>query len=119
MDLDVQSTHLQAGPCILVSAPTTHAHMLAQGLELVPLTLEVGDYIISPEICVERKSIADLKGSLQSGRLYQQAEAMSRHYKTPVLLIEFEGEKAFALQVCARARARGGGGQGGLEGDSW
>ena len=24
---------------------------------------------------------------------------MTRHYKTPVLLIEFEGDKAFALQV--------------------
>lgn len=28
-----------------------------------------------------------------------QAEAMSKHYKTPVLLIEFEGDKAFALQA--------------------
>ncbi|KAL4433054.1 hypothetical protein ABPG77_006481 [Micractinium sp. CCAP 211/92] len=70
-----------------------------QGLEVVPLTLEVGDYVLSPEICCERKSIADLKGSLASGRLYHQAEAMSKHYKTPVLLIEFEGDKAFALQA--------------------
>jgi len=28
-----------------------------------------------------------------------QAEAMTKHYKIPVLLIEFEGDKAFALQV--------------------
>ena len=40
----------------------------------------------------------DLIGSLQSGRLYNQAEAMCKHYKMPVLLIEFEREKAFALQ---------------------
>jgi DNA excision repair protein ERCC-4 len=59
----------------------------------------VGDYVLSPEICVERKSISDLKGSLASGRLYHQAEAMTKHYKTPVLLIEFEGDKAFALQA--------------------
>ncbi len=70
-----------------------------QGLELVPLTLEVGDYVLSSELCVERKSIADLRGSLASGRLYHQAEAMSKHYRTPLLLIEFEGDKAFALQV--------------------
>jgi DNA excision repair protein ERCC-4 len=73
----------------------------AQGLELVPLTLEVGDYVLSPEICVERKSLPDLRGSLASGRLYQQADAMCRHYKTPVLLIEFEGDRAFALQAAA------------------
>jgi DNA excision repair protein ERCC-4 len=39
---------------------------------VVPLTLEVGDYVLSPEICCERKSISDLKGSLASGRLYHQ-----------------------------------------------
>eukprot|EP00887_Chlorella_sp_A99_P005233 scaffold1.g5233.t1 len=61
--------------------------------------LEVGDYVLSPEMCVERKSIADLKGSLNSGRLYHQAEAMTKHYRTPLLLIEFDGDKAFALQA--------------------
>jgi DNA excision repair protein ERCC-4 len=68
------------------------------GFKLMPVTLEVGDYVLSPDICVERKSVPDLIGSLQSGRLYNQAEAMSKHYKMPVLLIEFERDKAFALQ---------------------
>lgn len=31
-------------------------------------------------------------------RLYHQAESMCKHYKTPILLIEFDGERAFALQ---------------------
>lgn len=70
----------------------------AKGLQVVPLTLEVGDYVLSPEVCVERKSLTDLRGSLISGRLYQQAEAMCRHYRTAVLLIEFEGDRAFAFQ---------------------
>ena len=75
---------------------------------------QVGDYVLSPEQCVERKSIADLKSSLVSGRLYHQAEAMSRHYRTPLLLIEFEGDKAFALQVGRWGwRWRGAGGWGG------
>ena len=67
--------------------------------KLMPVTLEVGDYVLSPDICVERKSVPDLIGSLQSGRLYNQAESMSKHYKMPVLLIEFEREKSFALQA--------------------
>lgn len=73
----------------------------AQELELVPLTLEVGDYVLSPEMCVERKSLPDLRGSLASGRLYQQAEAMIRHYQTPILLVEFDGDRAFALQAAS------------------
>jgi ERCC4-type nuclease len=37
---------------------------------IVPATLTVGDYILTPEICVERKSIPDLVASFNSGRLY-------------------------------------------------
>ena len=70
-----------------------------RGLEIVPATIEVGDYIVTPELCVERKSVSDLIGSLMSGRLYGQALAMSRHYKRPVLLIEFDQSKPFTLQV--------------------
>jgi hypothetical protein len=39
--------------------------------------------------------------SLDSGRLYQQAMAMCKHYQTPILLIEFDPSKAFALQSVA------------------
>ena len=30
---------------------------------------QVGDYILTPDMCVERKSISDLIGSLNNGRL--------------------------------------------------
>ncbi|ETV81611.1 hypothetical protein, variant 1 [Aphanomyces astaci] len=70
-----------------------------EGLVLHPVTIEVGDYILSPRICVERKSISDLFGSLANGRLFNQAEMMLRHYQVPVLLIEFTPEKPFSLQV--------------------
>lgn len=74
-------------------------------LALLPFVSQVGDYILSPEMCVERKSISDLKGSFISGRLYHQAEAMSRNYKTPILLIEFERDKAFALHSVSEISA--------------
>lgn len=70
-----------------------------QGLDVIPVTLEVGDYILSPEICVERKSLSDLRQSFISGRLYHQASAMTRHYTTPVLLIEFQRDAAFILHA--------------------
>lgn len=68
-----------------------------RGIDIEPVTLEVGDYILTPEMCVERKSISDLIGSLNNGRLYSQCISMSRYYKRPVLLIEFDPNKPFSL----------------------
>merc|ERR1712142_343680 len=68
-----------------------------RGIDIEPVTLEVGDYILTPEICVERKSISDLIHSLGCGRLYNQAVAMTRCYPRPILLIEFDQSKSFCL----------------------
>lgn len=68
------------------------------GMRLAPATLTVGDYVLSNVHCVERKSISDLFGSFGSGRLYNQAETMRKHYKVPCLLIEFDPSKSFCLQ---------------------
>lgn len=38
-------------------------------MQVLAATLTVGDYVLSPEICVERKSIPDLLQSFNSGRL--------------------------------------------------
>lgn len=68
------------------------------GMRLAPVTLIVGDFVLSNVHCVERKSISDLFGSFASGRLFTQAEAMRKHYKCPCLLIEFDPAKSFCLQ---------------------
>jgi DNA excision repair protein ERCC-4 len=60
------------------------------GFELLPRTLKVGDYVLTPDICVERKSIPDLTSSLASGRLYTQCQAMCRLYRYPLLMIELQ-----------------------------
>ena len=41
----------------------------ASSILVIPATLIVGDYILSPDICVERKRIPDLLQSFNSGRL--------------------------------------------------
>ncbi|KAJ3298748.1 hypothetical protein HK104_010313 [Borealophlyctis nickersoniae] len=76
----------------------------ARRMNLRPCTLEVGDYVLSPLMCVERKSISDLIQSLKSGRLYTQCEAMCLHYQLPVLLIEFDKDKAFSLSTAGEIR---------------
>ncbi|KAJ1305133.1 hypothetical protein OPQ81_000170 [Rhizoctonia solani] len=68
-------------------------------IQVVPATLTVGDYILTPDIVVERKSVPDLVSSFTSGRLYTQCEMMTAYYKQPVLLIEFEENKSFTLQA--------------------
>jgi DNA excision repair protein ERCC-4 len=70
-----------------------------RGFRIEPVTIEVGDYVLTPNICVERKSINDLIESLANGRLYNQCNAMSRSYKMPLLLIEFDQNKPFQLNV--------------------
>lgn len=70
-----------------------------RGIQVVPVTITIGDYILTPDICVERKSISDLIGSLNSGRLYTQCIQMTRFYKKAILLIEFDQNKPFHLQV--------------------
>ncbi|EPS36933.1 hypothetical protein H072_9480 [Dactylellina haptotyla CBS 200.50] len=69
-----------------------------KNITIVPCTLTVGDYILTPNICVERKSIKDLISSFKDGRLYSQAEAMTNGYQDPVLLIEFDQDKSFNLE---------------------
>ncbi|VBB27037.1 unnamed protein product [Acanthocheilonema viteae] len=59
-----------------------------RGIDLTPATIEVGDYILSPNIAVERKALDDLTQSLHSGRIFKQIEQMLRHYKNVILLIE-------------------------------
>jgi len=61
--------------------------MKISGIDIEPVTLEVGDYILSPEICVERKSISDLIGSLNSGRLYNQVKNQKRNIKIRVSIM--------------------------------
>lgn len=69
-----------------------------KGMRLAPVTLTVGDFVLSSVHCVERKSISDLFGSFASGRLFSQAEAMCKYYTCPCLLIEFDPNKSFSLQ---------------------
>ncbi len=55
-----------SGPC--TSPPSPYFPSRFQGFELLPMTLEVGDYVLAPTTAVERKSVPDLHASLASGR---------------------------------------------------
>ena len=105
-DVEVQDTRdisRKAFPKIIIDMRDFRSSLPSilhkSGMDVIPKTIEVGDYILTPDVCVERKSIVDLIGSLASGRLYQQCQAMCNSYRHPMLLIEFDEANGFSLQV--------------------
>lgn len=64
--------------------------------------LDIGDFVASNEIVIERKTIDDFVKSVYDGRLFKQIANMSNKYPRPILLIQGErkdlsgiGESAF------------------------
>jgi DNA excision repair protein ERCC-4 len=72
-----------------------------KGLHIHPTTLSIGDYILSRDIAIERKSVtgSDLQQSLKSGRLYKQLVNMTHAFPWPMLLLEFSTGKSFQLEA--------------------
>jgi DNA excision repair protein ERCC-4 len=58
------------------------------GITIDFASLAVGDYIVSPETAIERKTINDLLASIYDGRLYVQCSDLIQHYSRPVVVIE-------------------------------
>jgi ERCC4-related helicase len=63
------------------------------GASLSVKTLEVGDYVLSDRVCVERKTAEDFLDTLfGAGRsLFEQVIAMKHSYLRPIMVIEGEG----------------------------
>lgn len=64
--------------------------------------LDIGDFVASSEIVIERKTIDDFVKSVYDGRLFKQIANMSNKYPRPILVIQGErkdlsgiGESAF------------------------
>ena len=59
--------------------------------------LPVADYVLSPEIAVERKSVRDLVSSVYDSRLFYQAARISGAYAKPYLLVEGDSKEVAGL----------------------
>ncbi|WP_178915648.1 DEAD/DEAH box helicase [Natronomonas gomsonensis] len=60
------------------------------GIETRLETLEVGDYVLSDRVVVERKSVEDFLDTLVGGdrSMFEQVGAAARYYARPVVIIE-------------------------------
>ena len=74
------------------------------GLDVQLVDLAVGDYVLSPELAVERKGPADLGASIRDGRIFDQAVRLQSAFPQAVLLVEgeprFIAEDAWRGAVC-------------------
>jgi DNA excision repair protein ERCC-4 len=50
--------------------------------------LKVGDYIVSSETAVERKTVRDLISSIYDGRLFLQCADLVKYYQKPLLVVQ-------------------------------
>jgi DNA excision repair protein ERCC-4 len=59
--------------------------------------LPVADYVLNPELAVERKSVRDLVTSVYDSRLFYQAAKLSAAYAKPFLLVEGDSKEVESL----------------------
>lgn len=78
--------------CIIVDnreAASPVVNELAKlGAKITFSQLDVGDYVLSERVCVERKTVNDFTSSIIDSRLFQQAKLLTDSYEIPILLIE-------------------------------
>jgi DNA excision repair protein ERCC-4 len=58
------------------------------GIRIYYSKLDVADYVVSPDVAVERKTIRDFVSSIYDSRLFYQAERLSLSYSKPYLIVE-------------------------------
>ncbi len=62
------------------------------GLDVTLKTLEVGDYVVSDRVGIERKTVEDFLSTLMDGRiLFGQISDLARTFERPLLIIEGDG----------------------------
>lgn len=60
--------------------------------------LDIGDYILSKDVCVERKSVEDFVNSMIDGRLFNQLVTMRSNYDKPLMILEGNLSELFILR---------------------
>ncbi|MFA5763838.1 MAG: DEAD/DEAH box helicase [archaeon] len=57
--------------------------------------LNVGDYVLSNDVCVERKTVQDFLESMIDGRLFKQLIDLRENYPKPLLILEGNPKELF------------------------
>jgi ERCC4-type nuclease len=68
-------------------------HLKRSGAEVLEKGLDIGDFICSNRVCVERKSHSDFVSSIIDGRIFEQAQNMRDNFEKPVVVIEGSSDR--------------------------
>ncbi len=59
-------------------------------------SLDVGDYVVSNRVCIERKTVSDFLGSVINQRIFDQLSRLATAYEKPLLIIEGEPRRLYS-----------------------
>lgn len=76
-------------------------HLTEMEMDVKIHSMAVGDYQVSDEVVIERKTASDFVSSLIDKRLFKQARELSEEFKKPLLILE--GDDLYAGMVNANA----------------
>jgi len=103
--LDDYVTEQKEAPLIYVDCRETIGiieNLRNLGARVEVKSLDAGDFILSGDVVVERKTIDDFTKSIMDGRLFKQIIAMRDAYRRPIMILQGElrdavgiGESAF------------------------
>lgn len=63
-------------------------HLKKLGITVNEGTLEIGDFVASDRVCIERKDHSDFVSSIIDGRIFEQTKLMKENFKIPIIIIE-------------------------------
>ncbi len=92
--LEIYIDHRERGTSII-------RKLLEKNVDLKQATLPVGDFILSNDVAIERKTTNDFSQTLIRGDLFPQLIKLKETYAKPLLLIE--GENIFNSSISSNA----------------
>jgi len=69
--------------------------------------LPVGDYLVSDEIVIERKTANDLINSIIDKRLFKQITYMRRYYSSPIFVLEGDLDSVLEVRLVKKQQVLG------------
>lgn len=52
------------------------------------MNLEIGDYLCSERVCIERKEANDFVSSIIDGRVFEQVKSLRENFEKPIIIVE-------------------------------
>jgi Fanconi anemia group M protein len=63
-------------------------HLKSTDALIKTANLDIGDYVVSQRVAIERKNASDFIKSIIDGRIFQQAKKLKENYEKPIIIVE-------------------------------